>query len=152
MNTFFRKLVSTDSSSSQLVIRLTLALVMLPHGLQKTLGLFGGYGFFGTMGFFTEKLGMPGAVAFLVIMAESLGSIALGIGLLTRFCAASIALVMVGAISMGHFQNGFFMNWYGNQAGEGFEYHLLVIGMALALMLSGGGRASIDRALAKEQA
>ena len=100
------------------------------------------------MGFFTGQ-GMPAALAFLVILAESAGSLGLILGFLTRIAALGIGCVMVGAIFMVHLPNGFFMNWDGKQAGEGFEYHLLAIGMALALLLGGGGRASIDRAIAE---
>jgi putative oxidoreductase len=120
---------------------------MLPHGLQKTLGLFGGYGFTGTMGYFTGTLGMSYLVALLVIASESVGAIALIVGFLSRFCAASLVIVMVGAVYMAHWANGFFMNWFGNQPGEGFEYHLLVVGLALTVVVGGAGRWSIDRAL-----
>lgn len=150
MNLSLAKLVKTDDSAAAFVARLTLALVILPHGLQKTLGLFGGYGFSGTMGFFTGTLGMPSVIAFLVIMAESLGALSIALGFLTRFCAASLAVIMLGAIKMAHFDNGFFMNWFGNQKGEGFEYHLLVIGLALSLVISGAGRNSVDLALTKK--
>lgn len=140
-------LVSTDSSLAALIVRLTVGGVMLPHGLQKTVGAFGGYGFSGTMGFFTGTLQLPWIVAFLVIIAESLGAVALLAGFLTRFCAFSIILVMVGAITIAHWNHEFFMNWFGAQQGEGFEYHLLVIGAALSLLVSGGGRFSVDRML-----
>jgi putative oxidoreductase len=142
------KFLNTEGSSAALVSRLTLALVILPHGLQKTLGLFGGHGFSGTMGFFTGSLGVPTLVAFLVIMGESVGAISLALGFFTRFCAASLILIMGGAAAM-HFKNGFFMNWFGQQSGEGFEYHLLAIGLALSLVISGGGKWSLDGALAK---
>ena len=140
-------LVSTDDSLAALIVRLTVGGVMLPHGLQKTIGAFGGYGFSGTMGFFTGTLQLPWIVAFLVIMAESLGAVALLAGFLTRFCAFSLILVMVGAVLMAHGNHGFFMNWFGAKQGEGFEYHLLVIGAALSLLVSGGGRLSVDGAL-----
>jgi putative oxidoreductase len=142
-------LVSTDDSLASLVVRLTVGGVMLPHGLQKTIGVFGGYGFSGTMGFFTGTLQLPWIVAFLVIMAESVGAIALLSGFLTRFCAFSLILVMVGAVVMAHWNHGFFMNWFGAQQGEGFEYHLLVIGAALSLLISGGGKFSVDSVLQK---
>jgi putative oxidoreductase len=121
---------------------------MLPHGLQKTLGLFGGPGFSGTMGMFTSQ-GMPALLAFLVILSESLGSLGLIVGLLTRVAAFGCAAVMLGAIGMVHWPNGFFMNWSGKQAGEGFEYHILALGVALALLIGGGGKASMDRGLAE---
>jgi len=141
-------LLRTPDSSSLMIVRLALGIVMLPHGLQKTLGWFGGGGFGATMGSFTGPMGIPGALALLVILAESAGSVGLIVGLLTRIAALGIGCTMVGAIYMVHLPNGFFMNWFGKQAGEGFEYHLLAIGMAAALLLGGGGRASIDRAIA----
>lgn len=109
---------------------------------------FGGFGFAGTMGFFTEQMHIPAVLAFLAIMAESFGSLGLLVGLLTRVTAFGIAWVMLGAIWMVHWPHGFFMNWFGKQAGEGFEYHLLVIAVCLALMLTGAGRWSLDRLIA----
>ena len=144
MNTLFR----TPDSASLMIVRLALGIVFLPHGLQKTLGLFGGGGFSGTMSFFTGQ-GIPAALAFLVILAESAGSLGLIVGFLTRVAALGIGCNMVGAIFLVHMPNGFFMNWFGKQPGEGFEYHLLAIGMALALLIGGGGKASIDRAIAE---
>ena len=137
------KLFQTNTDAIWLILRLTLGLVMLPHGLQKLFGWFGGFGFAPTMQFFGAQ-GIPAIIAFLVIMAESLGALFLIFGLGTRFCAASLVLVMLGA---AYFQraNGLFMNWFGNQAGEGFEYHILAIGIALALTIYGGGLASLDR-------
>ena len=145
-------LFQTDDSWSLLVLRIMLGMVMFPHGAQKLLGWFGGYGFSGTMGAFTGKMGMPWIIAFLVIIAESLGALALIAGFLTRFTAASLAVIMFGAVAMAHWQNGFFMNWFGQQAGEGFEYHLLVIGMCVALVLAGAGKWSVDREIVKRLA
>jgi putative oxidoreductase len=142
-----KALLHTDESWSPLVLRVFLALVIFPHGAQKLLGWFGGFGFTGTMGFFTQQMGLPWIVAVLVIIGESLGSLALAAGLLTRVVAASYILIMLGAITTVHWPHGFFMNWAGKQAGEGFEYHLLVIGISLALLLTGGGKWSVDGAL-----
>jgi len=144
-----RTLFQTDEAWSSLILRVMLGVVMFPHGAQKLLGWFGGFGFSGTMGFFTGTMHLPWIVAFLVIIGESFGSLGLILGFLTRFTAASIAVIMIGAIETVHWPNGFFMNWAGKQAGEGFEYHLLVIGMSLALLLAGGGKWSVDRAIAK---
>lgn len=140
-------MLKTDASLAATIARLTLAIVFIPHGLQMTLGSFGGYGFSGTMSLFTEQLGIPTVVAFLVIMAESVGALALALGFMTRFCALSLIIVMLGAIFMNHQVHGFFMNWFANQAGEGYEYHLLAIGLALSLVISGGGCCSVDRML-----
>jgi putative oxidoreductase len=145
-----RTLFQTDEAWSSLVLRMMLGIVMLPHGAQKLLGLFGGFGFAGTMEMFTEKMHIPAALAFLVIMGESFGSLGLIVGFLTRFSAFGVLCIMLGAITMVHWPNGFFMNWSGKQAGEGYEYHLLVIGMSLALLLMGGGKWSVDGAIAKK--
>lgn len=141
-------LFQTDESWVGLTLRLTLGLVMFPHGAQKLLGWYGGFGFSGTMGFFTETMHLPWLIAFLVIVGESFGSVALLAGLLTRFTAASLAVIMVGAIVTTHLPNGFFMNWFGKQAGEGYEYHLLVIGISLALLITGAGRWAVDKVIA----
>ena len=144
-----RKLFATHDSWSLFILRVTLGLVMLPHGAQKLLGSFGGYGFSGTMNMFTEKMGIPAFLAFLVIMAESLGSLGLIVGFLTRVAAFGVFCIMVVAIAMVHWPNGFFMNWSGKQPGEGFEYHLLAIGIALVLMLYGAGKGSVDQGVAR---
>jgi putative oxidoreductase len=125
---------------------------MFPHGAQKALGWFGGYGFDGTMGYFTGTLHIPALFAFLAILAEFAGSLGLITGLLSRLSALGIAATMTVAIFMGHAENGFFMNWYGSQKGEGFEYHLLAIGLALIVAVHGGGKASLDGMLAGKNA
>ena len=145
-----RKLFETDEAWSGLILRIMLGVVMFPHGAQKLLGWYGGFGFAGTLGFFTEQMHLPWLVALLVIIGESFGSLGLLIGLLTRVTAASMALIMVGAIGLVHWPNGFFMNWSGKQAGEGFEYHLLVIAICAALVITGGGKWSVDSVIAKE--
>lgn len=146
-----KKLFATDSKDhAALVARLTLGIVMFPHGAQKALGWFGGYGFSGTMGFFTEQMHIPALFAFLAIVAEFLGSLGLITGLLTRLSALGIAGVMVVAILTAHLGNGFFMNWYGNQKGEGFEYHLLALGLAIVILIRGGGKAALDSLVAKK--
>jgi putative oxidoreductase len=143
-----RRVVATEADWSTTIARVALGLVILPHGLQKTLGLFGGYGFHGTMGFLTGTAGLPALIAVLVIAAESLGSLALIVGALSRVAAAGIGAVMLGAIATVHWANGFFMNWTGTQAGEGFEYHLLALALAAIVLRAGGGAASVDRAVA----
>lgn len=146
----FKKIISTQNDISALVARLILGLVMFPHGAQKMLGWFGGYGFTGTMGFFTEQMGIPTLFAFLAILAEFAGSLGLITGLLSRVAAFGIASVMVVAILKSHLSNGFFMNWYGNQKGEGYEYHLLAIGLAIVVMIKGSGAFSLDKKLSEK--
>jgi putative oxidoreductase len=142
----FAWLFQTNGSVAGLILRLTLAVVMFPHGAQKVLGWFGGQGLTSTLQFFTNA-GIPPILAWLVLAAEFLGPLGLAVGLLTRLAALGIAGVMLGAIKMVHWQKGFFMNWSGTQQGEGFEFHLLALGIALALVIMGGGAASVDRAL-----
>ncbi len=144
------RVLATDGSRASLVLRWILAIVIFPHGAQKLLGWFGGYGFSGTMNFFTETMGIPYLVALLVVLIEFFGPLALAAGLATRPAALGIGAIMLGAIATTHWQHGFFMNWVGNQAGEGFEYHLLVLGIAAALVLRGGGLLSLDRRLASD--
>jgi putative oxidoreductase len=91
-----RTLFQTDEAWSSLILRVTLGVVMFPHGAQKLLGWFGGFGFAGTMGFFTDKMHLPAVIAFLVIIGESLGSLGLILGFLTRVTAASYVLIMLG--------------------------------------------------------
>lgn len=145
-----RKLFETDEAWSGLILRVMLGVVMFPHGAQKLLGWYGGFGFAGTLGFFTEQMHLPWLVALLVIIGESFGSLGLLVGFLTRFSAASIGVIMLGAIGLVHWPNGFFMNWFKNQAGEGFEYHLLVIAICAALVITGAGKWSVDSVIAKK--
>lgn len=144
-----KNILKTENDISALLLRLTLGAVFLPHGAQKALGLFGGHGFTGTMGFFTTKMGIPYVLALLVIVAEFLGPFGLFFGLLTRVAALGIFSVMAGAVYLVHWKVGFFMNWFGNQQGEGYEFHLLAMAISLALVIKGGGALSIDRAVSK---
>jgi len=145
------KLLSTQDDLAPLVMRVMLGIVFIPHGAQKVLGWFGGYGLEGTLNFLTQTMGLPLFLAALVIAAESLGALGLIVGFLTRITALGIACVMTGAIFTVHLKNGFFMNWTGNQAGEGFEFHLLAIALAVALMITGGGKASVDIYLSRKK-
>lgn len=136
--------LKTDSNIGPTLLRLTVGLVMFPHGAQKVLGWFGGAGFAATMTVFTDVMGIPAIFAFMAIMTEFLGSLALIAGAMTRIWALGFSILMTVAIFMNHIQYGFFMNWLGQKAGEGFEFHLLVIGMSIALMVLGGGKWSVD--------
>ena len=141
-------LLKTTNSFAPTLARLTLGIVFFPHGAQKVLGWFGGYGLSGTFHAFTQQMHIPAVFAALAIAAEFLGSLGLITGFLTRIAALGIAVNMAVAVAMVHHANGFFMNWYGNQKGEGFEYHILAIGLALIVMIYGAGKASVDAAIA----
>ena len=145
----FRKLISTSDDYAVTIARLILGVVFFAHGAQKMLGWFGGYGFSGTMGFFTQMLHVPAPLAFLAICAEFFGGLGLIVGLLGRVAAFGIAMNMLVAIFTVHIHNGFFANWSGQQKGEGFEYHLLALALLLLVMIKGAGAFSIDRALSK---
>jgi putative oxidoreductase len=145
----FRKVVSTSNDYTYTMVRLVLGVVFFAHGAQKMLGWFGGYGFSGTMNFFTQMMHIPAPLAFLAICAEFFGGLGLLVGLLGRVAAFGITMNMLVAIFAVHIHNGFFANWSGQQKGEGVEYHLLAIALLLVVMIKGSGALSIDRALSK---
>ena len=144
-----KKLMSTSDDVAFTMVRLVLGVVFFAHGAQKMLGWFGGFGFSGTMGFFTGAMHIPAPLAFLAIAAEFFGSLGLILGFLTRIAAFGIATNMVVAILTVHGAVGFFMNWTGSQKGEGFEYHLLVLAITAFLMIRGAGAWSVDGAIAR---
>lgn len=144
-----RWLFATSDDGGALLARLALALVFFPHGAQKVLGWFGGYGFSGTLAFMTGTLGIPTPLAVVAILTELLAPLALLVGAGSRLAAAGIAAIMVVATLTVHLPHGFFMNWSGAQQGEGFEYHLLALALALVVVVRGGGRWAVDQAAAR---
>jgi len=146
----FRKIIRTSDDKVLTLMRLLLAIVVFPHGAQKVLGWFGGFGFSGTYGFLTQQMHIPAALALLVFAAEFLGPIGLFFGFLGRIAAFGIAVDFLVAALMVHRPNGFFMNWSGQQKGEGVEFFILAIGIAIAIMIGGSGAWSIDGALARK--
>ena len=145
----FDKITHTTDDYSVTILRLALGALFFAHGAQKVLGWFGGFGFRGTLGFFTQQMHIPVVLAVLAIAAEFLGGIGLIVGFLGRVAAFGIACNMGVAIALVHRQFGLFANWYGNQKGEGVEYHILVIAIALVIMIRGSGALSIDRSLSR---
>jgi putative oxidoreductase len=144
-----QKLLQTRNDLALTFCRLILGIVFFAHGAQKVLGWFGGYGFSGTVGAFT-KMGMPVALVYFVMFVEFVGGLSLIFGLLSRLGGLGITALMLGAIMMVHVHNGFFMNWYGAQKGEGFEYHLLAIALAVLIMVRGAGALSLDYAISQK--
>ena len=142
-----RKILITSNDWTQTLLRLVMGVVFFAHGSQKALGWFGGYGFSATMGFFTQTMHIPAVFAFLAVCAEFLGGIGLILGALGRIAAFGIACNMIVAVLLVHAPNGLFMNWTGQQKGEGFEYHLLALAIAVVIMVKGSGAFSVDRAL-----
>lgn len=143
----FQQLIQTQQDWSGLIARVVLGLVILPHGAQHLLGWFGGYGFSGTMNYFTETRHLPWIIAFLTIAIEFVGSLSLVAGFGSRIMAFAMIVLMLGIVFSTHWQHGFFMDWYGKNPEpfyEGFEYHLLAIGLGLVVLVSGGGKWSVD--------
>lgn len=145
-----KEILSTHLRWEGTLLRLLLGIVIFAHGAQKLLGWYGGFGFAGTMDFFTGTVGLPWLVGLLIILLESVGALLIIAGLLTRVWASLLVVLFIGIIASSHLQYGFFMNWFGQQQGEGYEFHLLVIAMSLALALGGSGRLSTDYWLLKK--
>jgi putative oxidoreductase len=136
--------IETKSRITLFFIRVALGVVILGHGVQKLLGWFGGFGFEGTMNYFTNTVGLPYVLGFLIIICESFGMVALVFGLFSRIVSASLIIIITGAFFVDHLQYGFFMDWLGAKAGEGFEFDILVVAMASAILVNGGGAFSLD--------
>ena len=145
-----KALLKTDNNKASIFLRLALGIVMFPHGAQKVLGWFGGPGYEKTIEIFTTKVHLPVFAVILLMITEFAGSLCLISGLFTRVFALAIGFAMAVCAYGNHIQNGFFMNWMGAQKGEGFEFHILVVGIALALAVKGGGAFSIDKMISKK--
>jgi putative oxidoreductase len=145
----FRILISTDEKLGPFFLRLVLGIVIFAHGAQKVLGWFGGAGFSETVNAFTQKMDFPLWMVLLLMFIEFFGSLGLLAGFLTRLSALGIGCAMTVCAFMYHLSNGFFMNWLGKQSGEGFEYHILLLGICIALLIEGGGAISLDGKLSE---
>lgn len=137
-------LTTNPNNWAALVARVALGITIFPHGAQKVLGWFGGVGISQTMSFLTDTMGLPFLIAVLVILIEFLGAIFLILGFLTRIAAFCFVCHFIGVVWISHFQDRFFMNWGGSQTGEGLEYFILLFGLAISLLIMGGGKASLD--------
>jgi len=142
-------MLGTDGGWVITIVRIVLGVVFFAHGAQKTLGWFGGHGLQSTLRVFREQLRIPAPLAILAVAAEFLGGLGLLVGLLSRIAALGIAAVMLVALLTVHWKCGFFMNWYGEERGNGIEYHVLVLVLALVVMIKGGGPSSLDQVLYK---
>lgn len=140
------KILYTEAGWVPLIMRVLLSIVLWAHGAQKLMGWFGGYGFTNTMKYFTDTVGIPWILGFLVILLEFFGPLFLLSGWLTRIWALFMSLLFIAIPLSVHVQNGFFMNWFGNKPGEGYEFFLLALAISISLVITGGGRGSIDYA------
>ena len=148
MKDLLERLRRTDDNSASIILRISFVIMMLPHGAGKVFGIFGGFGFEKTMQHMTENMHIPYIFALLAIIIEFVSSLAILAGFQTRVNALLLGVVMFVAGTM-HIQHGFYMNWFGQKAGEGFEFHILAVGMMLALAVLGGGKYSLDRKMTK---
>lgn len=151
MQSLSKKIFTTENNYSWTILRVTLGTVMLAHGLQKAFGWFGGYGWDGTMGYFTGMVGLPSFLAAFIILIETLGAFLLIIGFAGRINALLVGAVILGAFFIDHWPNGFYMNWFGNQKGEGFEFDLLFLAISSFIVINGSGALSVDSWLSSKK-
>jgi putative oxidoreductase len=152
MKKYIQALCATNDDVTLTIIRIVLAVIMFAHGAQKMLGWFGGHGPVWTIEMWEKWFGFPAWITVLVIIGEFFGSILLLIGFVTRFASSTIILIMLGAMYFVHFKWGFYMNWYNEEGrGEGYEYHILVLTICLVLLMKGGGKFSVDRAIGNSE-
>jgi putative oxidoreductase len=142
-------LPKTETDYMVAFTRLVLGFLFFVHGSQLMLGWFGGFGLSGSMHFFTQQLGIPAAFAFFGMAGQFLGGCLLIVGPAGRVAALAIIGNMVVAVAKVHWRFRRFMNWFGTQKGEGFEYHLLVVTLGLLVVVRGSGAISLDRLLAR---
>ncbi len=139
-------LLGTYPSWSLFVTRIVLGIIFFAHGTQKVFGWFGGDGLKPTAAAWERHMKIPPALTLLAAFTELFGSLAVLIGLLARPAAFGLIIVMVVAIARVHARHGFFL---ARQPGapNGYEFNLALIGLALALLIGGGGALSLDRML-----
>lgn len=144
MSSFRSCLVPSDSWYPT-IARLALGIVVWPHGMQKVFGWFSGNGFEGTMGWMTESLGIPWLFAFAAVLAESLFSTLLILGFAGRLAAFIVTVNMAVAALLVHLPHG----WFSSDGG--YEYHILMVGLGLIVMIGGSGKVSVDAILTKSR-
>ncbi len=150
MSPLIHRMIKTDPDALLTFVRLVLACVIFGHGAQKLLGWWGGHGPLETVHMWAQWWGIPSILTWLVILAESVGAIALMLGFLTRFISGAYILIMLGAVYLAHWHWGFYMNWYSQTTrGEGFEYHILAVSLMVILTIKGGGAYSVDAWICK---
>jgi putative oxidoreductase len=151
MQSLSKKLFATENNYSWTILRVVLGSVMLAHGVQKAFGWFGGFGWDGTIGYFTGTVGLPTFLAAFIILIETLGAFLLILGFAGRVNALLVGAVNFGAFLVDHLPNGFYMNWFGTQKGEGFEFDLLFLANSSFIAINGSGALSVDKWIASRK-
>jgi putative oxidoreductase len=132
---------------SLLLLRVLLGVVFFAHGAQKVTGWFGGYGLAGTVGAFKNYMKIPASLTYISSFTEFIGGVFIVLGFLTRLTALGLIINMLVAIFKVHLKSGFFLHSGEPNKGNGFEYNLALIAMALVLLITGAGTYSLDAAL-----
>ena len=137
-----QKLLQTDADYVCTFLRTIAGIIIFPYGMQKLLGWFDGVGIKGTLEQMTVRK-ITQFIGWLIIIGQSLGSIALIFGFLGRIAAGGLFIIFVGALIV-HLPDGWSMNWFGTKKGEGIEYHVLLLSLLLIVIVRGSGAMSID--------
>jgi len=139
-----KRIIATNNDFTLLLLRISLGIVMMAHGLQKAFGWFGGFGWKNSINYFTGTIGLPVVLAAFVILIESVGAVLLIAGVAARINAFLMIIVIIGAFFADHLQNGFYMNWFGIHKGEGYEFDILFWAIAIMIVIKGAGKWSFD--------
>jgi putative oxidoreductase len=137
------KLLHTDPDYAWTFLRIIAGLIIFPYGMQKLFPWFGGWGIKKTLRQLTLKK-IPTFIAWLIIIGQSFGSIALVAGFLGRIAAGGLFIIFTGALIV-HLPDGWAMNWFGEKKGEGIEYFVMLLSLLLIVIVRGSGAMSIDR-------
>jgi putative oxidoreductase len=136
------KLLHTDPDYAWTFLRIIAGLIIFPYGMQKLFPWFGGWGIKKTLEQLTLKK-IPTFIAWLIIVGQSFGSIALVAGFLGRIAAGGLFIIFTGALIV-HLPDGWAMNWFGEKKGEGIEYFVMLLSLLLIVIVRGSGAMSID--------
>ncbi len=135
-------LLQTDRDYLIALLRIVSGTIIFPYGMQKLFGWFDGDAIKGTLEQMAARH-IPLFIAWLIIIGQSFGSIALILGFLGRFAAGGLFIIFTGAL-VAHLPYGWMMNWFGKKSGEGIEYHVMLLSLLLVTIIRGSGAASVD--------
>jgi putative oxidoreductase len=138
-----QQLVETNTSYICLFLRIITGIIIFPYGMQKLFGWFDGPGISGTHEQMRSK-NIPWFIGWLIIIAQSFGSVALILGLFGRIAAGGNFIIFTGALVV-HSPDGWFLNWFGKKKGEGIEYLMMLLSILLVITINGSGAFSVDQ-------